>query len=204
MGELHYVSAPHQTLDQLLWLCRRIGPWVDRIHLRKKEGSAEALFRWAKALLEEGRVKRGQLVINGSPEVARTLGCAGIHLPEREKPEAGIADRGRLQVGCSVHSVESAVKKEREGADWLFFGHVFPSGSKPGLPPKGTARLREAAGAVRIPVLAIGGITGERVPLLSGTGCAGVAVISALSNARDPGAAARRLKEKMRVWEEET
>lgn len=98
-------------------------------------------------------------------------------------------------MGFSVHSPEAAVEKDEKGADYLFFGHVFASGSKPGQKPRGLDQLRQVKAAVGIPVIAIGGVTAGQIPLLAKTGCDGVAVISAIADVEDPGKAARNLKE---------
>lgn len=199
MGELHWVTGPSMTLPEILRISRAIHPWVDRIHLRLKSAPSEQLYHWGKTLLEVGEVDSSRLAINGDPQVAQVLGC-GLHLPEDYPGEATRQSEHQI-LGRSVHSPSSAVAKESDGVDYLLFGHVFASPSKAGLPPKGPDRLREVVKAVRLPVIAIGGITVDRLPQLAGTGCAGVGVISAIADATDAGLAARELKESLTSWE---
>ena len=80
-------------------------------------------------------------------------------------------------LGRSVHSVEAARQAAREGADYLLFGPVFPTASHPGRPATGLAALREVAGAVEVPVLAIGGVDAERARACREAGAAGFAAI---------------------------
>jgi thiamine-phosphate pyrophosphorylase len=78
--------------------------------------------------------------------------------------------------------------------DYLTFGHVFPTTTHPGLPPHGLAELAEIVAAVEVPVLAIGGITVDNLDSVLQTGCAGIAVISAILADADPRRAAARLR----------
>jgi thiamine-phosphate pyrophosphorylase len=96
-----------------------------------------------------------------------------------------------------VHSVEEAEAAARAGADYVTFGHVFQTESKPGLPPQGVVALRRVVAAAPVPVLAIGGITPDNAAPLLETGCAGVAVIRAVLGAEDPGVAVAALRQAM-------
>jgi len=76
-----------------------------------------------------------------------------------------------------VHSLQSAVDAERDGADFVIFGPVWPSESHAGMPPQGLEALAAVARAVRIPVLAIGGVNEERIAECEAAGAAGYAAI---------------------------
>jgi thiamine-phosphate pyrophosphorylase len=103
-----------------------------------------------------------------------------------------VADK-RVRVGASVHTLDEAVAAAKQGAEWLFFGPVYDTPSKRRYgPPQGLAALERVAAAVDVPVIAIGGITPDRVAEVRGAGAAGVGVISAILSADDPGAATRR------------
>jgi thiamine-phosphate pyrophosphorylase len=102
---------------------------------------------------------------------------------------------GRLLVGRSVHSLAEATDAAAGGADYVTFGHVFPTTTHPGLPPRGLSELREIVESVEVPVLAIGGISIDNLDSVLATGCAGVAVISAILSDPDPSRAASRLRE---------
>jgi thiamine-phosphate diphosphorylase len=94
----------------------------------------------------------------------------------------------------SVHSLEAALQAERDGADMLVLGTVFPSASHPGGPTIGLEGVREICAAVKIPVIGIGGITAQNAGDVIRAGASGVAVISAIFDAPDPRAAAAELR----------
>ena len=106
-----------------------------------------------------------------------------------------VADK-RLLIGASTHSLADAVVAEGEGADWIVFGPVYDTPSKRRYgAPQGLAALERVATSIRIPVIAIGGITPERVPEVRHAGARGVAAISAILSADSPGDATRRFLE---------
>ena len=96
-------------------------------------------------------------------------------------------------VGVSAHTVEEALRAEQNGADYLGVGAVFSTSTKTNVRAMPHSTLREIAGAVRIPTVAIGGITRGNLMQLAGSGVDGVAVVSAIFGAPDPGAAAAEL-----------
>jgi thiamine-phosphate diphosphorylase len=120
-----------------------------------------------------------------------------VHLAGQSLPVAAavrLAEQ-RLLVGRSVHDLEDARAAAQGGADYLTFGHVFPTASHEGVPPRGLAQLAEIVQAVEVPVLAIGGITVRNLDQTLATGCAGIAVISAILADANPRTAAARLRE---------
>jgi thiamine-phosphate pyrophosphorylase len=137
------------------------------------------------------------LAINDRLDVALAAGAEGVHLAGQSMPVAAAVSlaAGRLLVGRSVHSLTEATQAAASGADYVTFGHVFPTTSHPGLPPHGLDELREIVEAVDVPVLAIGGITVDNLDNVLATGCAGVAVISAILSDPDPSRAAARLRD---------
>lgn len=97
--------------------------------------------------------------------------------------------------GASVHTCDEARKAVELGAAYVTFGHVFWTRSHPGEPPCGTQALMDVVRCVNAPVLAIGGITPDNLDQVLATGCAGVAVISAVIAQPDSAAATRQLRE---------
>jgi len=112
------------------------------------------------------------VVVNSNIELARKLGV-GVHLPEAGPPVAEARNRlgADALIGRSVHSVEAA--QDSEGVSYLVAGHAFETTSKDGRPPLGIHRFREITLSAPAPVLAIGGITPERVGLVLDAGAAG-------------------------------
>jgi thiamine-phosphate pyrophosphorylase len=119
------------------------------------------------------------VIISSRCDIALTSGAAGVNLPEND---ISVADArillGERLVGRSVHSIAGAQEAERDGADFIIFGPVWESASHPGAPPAGLAALGLVARAVRIPVLAIGGVTEERIAECRAAGAAGFAAIA--------------------------
>jgi thiamine-phosphate diphosphorylase len=148
------------------------------------------------ALVREVRERVGDgtaIFVNGGPAAARAA-KSGLHLRERDIDLAAARTQLPPQtlVGRSVHSVVAATGST--GADYVLVGHVYPSASKPGLPPLGLDGFAAIAAAAPCPALAIGGITPERVAEVVRAGAAGVAVIGAIAEADDPTAAAALLR----------
>jgi thiamine-phosphate diphosphorylase len=118
------------------------------------------------------------VVISSRVDLAIACDAAGVHLPERDIAASDARKLlGKRLVGRSVHSAESAMTAEREGADYVIYGPVWPSASHQGVAPVGIDALAALARSVRIPVLAIGGVTPERIAECHRAGAAGYAAI---------------------------
>ena len=172
---------------------------VDAVQVREKGEAADTMLQAAREAC--GIVPRPVVLVNDRVDVALAADADGVHLPARGLPPSAArrllpASDGWL-VGVSVHSVEEARLAASAGADYVTYGHIFPTGSKPGLPSRGLGALAEVVAAVEVPVLAIGGITAGNVGSVLQTGCAGVAVIRALLQEADPERAAAALREAM-------
>ena len=137
------------------------------------------------------------LIINDNAAVCLAAGADGVHVGQNDM-EAGLL-RKKLGpdklIGVSAKTVEQALLAEAQGADYLGVGAVFATGSKEDARPIDWETFRAITGAVSIPVVAIGGITEENMDALSGSGAAGIAVISAVFAAEDIETAARKLRE---------
>ncbi|HEX5479551.1 MAG TPA: thiamine phosphate synthase [Dehalococcoidia bacterium] len=169
---------------------------VTIVQLRDKSATHPDLLREGR-MLREATAGRALFFVNGDVEAALVLGADGVHLPEAGE---GIADaRARagqaLLISRAVHSVAAAVEAEHAGADLLQAGTLFATPSHPGAPLLGVERLRELCAAVRIPVIAIGGITSANARHALDAGASGVAVIGAIFDAQDPRQAAHELRE---------
>lgn len=145
------------------------------LQLRAPRLSTSALEREATELVNATTVP---VLINSRCDVALATGAAGVNLPESDiGPVDARTLLGRRLVGRSVHSIKAAQQAEHEGADFVIFGPVWESSSHPGSPPAGVAALELVARSVRIPVLAIGGVTVERIAECHAAGAAGYAAI---------------------------
>jgi thiamine-phosphate diphosphorylase len=146
------------------------------VQLRAPGLSGRELEREAAELVASSPIP---VIVSSRCDVALAAGAAGVNLPERDIPVAGArALLGGRLVGRSVHSVESALEAEREGADFVIFGPVWSSASHPGTAGAGLSALAAVAGAVRIPVVAIGGVTEARIAECRSAGAAGYAAIA--------------------------
>lgn len=119
--------------------------------------------------------------------------------PLAERPETpslkGKDDEVRFIVGRSVHGVESVQIDGTQHLDYVLFGHVFDTSSKPGIPPRGVGRLSEVVKASPVPVMAVGGVTADNAAQVVKAGARGVAVISAICDAVDPLEATKGLRQ---------
>ena len=145
------------------------------LQLRAPQSSARTIEQEAAALVATSPVP---VVVSSRCDIALAAGAAGVNLPENDIPVAAARKRmGERLVGRSVHSLESALRAEREGADYVIFGPVWASASHPSSGPAGIAALADVAHALRIPVLAIGGVTERRISECHAAGAAGYAAI---------------------------
>jgi len=134
-----------------------------------------------------------RIIVNDRLDVALAARAAGVHMAELSAPVAAVNEWRRncvstnpFMVGASCHSVEGAKAAERDGADYVFFGPVFATPSKAMFgPPQGLRQLEDAAHSVKVPVLAIGGITAENAHECMAAGAAGIAAIRMFQEAND-------------------
>ena len=187
------VSDRNQTrgrdLGSVVETCLAAG--LPAVQVREKDLSASALADLCRRLRASTHAAGALLVINDRVDVALAVGADGVQRTAVSLtiPEIREITAKRLRIGASVHSLAEAEEAEQLGADWITFGPVFDTPSKRAYgAPQGLDRLRAVATAVRVPVVAIGGITPERVRAVRAAGAAGVAVISAILAADEPAA----------------
>ena len=153
----------------------------DWIQIREKDLEGRELLELVRLAMALPNSRGVKFLVNSRVDVALAVEAAGAHLPSNSpapKEWRGIVPAGFL-IGVSCHSLEEVVQAESEGADYALFGPVFDPMSKPANSPAvGLAELTRAVRAVRIPVLALGGITHENIDSCIDAGAAGVAGIS--------------------------
>jgi thiamine-phosphate pyrophosphorylase len=163
------------------------------VQLRLKEESARSLVEIARVI--QAMLPDVPLVVNDRADVALAAGAAGVHVGVDDlSPELlrRVVPPGFI-IGASVGDDHEVARSA--GADYVGIGPVYGTGSKPDAGSAiGPARFGELARRCGLPAVAIGGITGERVPEVMAAGAAGVAAISALFGASDPTLAARAMR----------
>lgn len=169
---------------------------ADLIQYREKEASTREMIKEGRELLKLTRRAGVSLIINDRVDVALAIAADGVHLGQDDLP---LEDARRLIgsdkiIGISTHNLQEAVAAERGGADYLGFGAIFPTETKRDSQLKGLVGLREIKTVIKIPVLAIGGISLDNVNQVREAGADGVAVVSAIVAAPDPAAATARFK----------
>ncbi|MCY8234027.1 thiamine phosphate synthase [Priestia endophytica] len=173
---------------------------VTLVQLREKEADGKEFYERAlqlKKLLDRFHVP---LIINDRVDVALAVGAFGVHVGQDDLPLKVVRSLvGDMIIGVSVRTVQEAKKAVEDGADYIGVGAVFPTSTK--LDAKGITKeeLTEITGSVRIPAVAIGGITAGNIEKLNGTGIKGAAVVSAILKSQDPKKAAEELNEKLDI-----
>lgn len=172
---------------------------VTFLQLREKHLTGEELRREARAIQALCAARGVPFVINDDVDLALELDADGVHVGQ-EDMEAGQV-RAKLGpdklIGVSAHTVEEALQAQSRGADYLGVGAVFPTGTKRDAGAMTFDTLRAICDAVTIPVVAIGGISGDNVDRLRGSGIAGAAVVSAIFARPDARQAAADLRKKL-------
>ncbi len=164
------------------------------VYVRAPGLAAAALWRLAvdlRAVLAPPAL----LIVNDRADVAVAVGADGVHLGGHGLPVAA-ARRvvgARLLLGRSVHGVAEARAAEREGADYALLGTIYPTASHPGAAGGGLALVRAVRAAVRLPVIAVGGVDRTTLGAVLDAGADGVAVLRAVGMAADPGRATATL-----------
>jgi thiamine-phosphate diphosphorylase len=136
-----------------------------------------------------------RLFVNDRLDIALAAGAAGVQLSQEGlSPDEARRLSAEWWIGRSVHSVPEARAAQALGADYLLAGPVYHTATHPAAAPLGLEPLREIT-RLGVPVIAIGGVTPERVPALAGVGVHGVAAIRAIWDAADPAGAAGAMLE---------
>jgi thiamine-phosphate pyrophosphorylase len=166
---------------------------VHLVQVRERDLEARALLTLVERCVAAVRGTRARVLVNDRLDVAIAAGAHGVHLPSSGAPAERLraAAPRRFVIGRSVHARDEAVAAATGRAlDYLLFGTVFSSASKPGAAPAGLDALHGVASAVAIPVLAIGGMTAERAAAAAAAGAAGVAAIGLFAEAARGGSGA--------------
>lgn len=179
------------------------------VQLRDKRATAREMYALAKEAVTICREAGVMLIVNDRPDVAIAAGADGVHVGDDDIPADAVrrildeaARRlggGRMVLGVSAGSPPEALAAEAAGADYVGVGPVFATATKADAgPPVGVQGVRLVKGAVRIPVVAIGGISLDNARDVIAAGADGLAVVSAVIKADDMAAAVSALR---RCWD---
>ncbi|MGB6484948.1 MAG: thiamine phosphate synthase [Candidatus Acidiferrales bacterium] len=167
---------------------------VELIQYRAKDLPPRAYFATCSSLAEALATAKARLIINDRPDIAAMVGAGGVHVGQDDLAPGDarkICGSGRW-VGVSTHNLEQVRAAVNAPVDYIAVGPIFPTSTKKKPDPVvGTSLIREARKLTQKPIVAIGGITLERVADVYAAGANSVAVIRDLLEARDPAARAR-------------
>ena len=167
------------------------------VQLREKTASTKDFYELALKVKEITSRYDVPLLINDRIDIALAIDSEGVHIGQDDMPadiaRAIIGDEKIL--GVSASTVDEAVKAQKDGADYIGSGAVFPTSTKDDADSVSKDELKEIVNSIDIPVVAIGGITLENAQELKDTGISGFSVVSAIMSAKDPQVASKKLKE---------
>lgn len=192
---LYLIIDPEQTRgrDPVTVAEQALRGGVSVIQYRDKLRDKGDQLPVAEALLRLCRTAGVPLLINDHLDLALAIGADGVHVGQHDLPlpvARRLLPAGAI-VGCSTNNAGEAAGAEAAGATYVAVGRIFPTGSKQNTRPASLDTIREVRAAVRVPVVAIGGITTENVDSVIEAGADAAAVIGAVCGAPDVEAAAR-------------
>ncbi len=180
--DLGYVEAS----DAVHVATRMIAGGVDIIQLRAKGRSLREINGLAFELHRVTAEANVPLVINDYPEIARDVGAEGVHVGQNDLTVAEARQiAGTCFVGQSTHSIDQARRAAAEGADYIGFGPLFATPTKPEYVPVGLDGIRPTHVAATLPIFCIGGIKLDNLPQVLAAGAQRVVIVSGLLQAAD-------------------
>lgn len=187
--DLGYVAAPEAvTATESL-----LAGGVDLIQLRAKGQPVGLVADLAREIHAKTSAAGVPLILNDYPALLREVPCEGAHVGQDDQTvaEARAAAGRPCLIGKSTHSVEQAVAAGAEGADYIGFGPLFATPTKPGRPAIGLEEIRRVHELVRIPIFCIGGIKLENLSRVVEAGAQRVVMVSGWLRAADVAGAVR-------------
>ncbi|HYH26888.1 MAG TPA: thiamine phosphate synthase [Blastococcus sp.] len=196
LGGLHVLTDAAGGPEALAAVAAAVSAGAPVVQVRAKGCTDRVLHDFARQVVDLCVPAGVTCLVNDRVDVALAVGAHGTHLGATDLPVAAarrVAGPGHV-IGGTARDPDTARRLVSEGADYLGVGPAWPTTTKTGLPDAlGPAGVAAVASAVDVPVIAIGGVTAERVAALLTAGAAGVAVVGAVSHAADPAAATREL-----------
>jgi len=160
---------------------------VDLIQLRGKEKSISELMDLSAELHELTVKSFTSLIVNDYAEIARQVPVEGVHVGQDDDPIEIVRQKAarEILVGKSTHSLEQAGAAQREGADYIGFGPIFATPTKPDYPAIGLQNIRRVHAEVNLPIFCIGGINIDNLQNVIDAGAKRVVMVSALLEAHN-------------------
>ena len=159
------------------------------IILREKDLPEREYEALAARVMDICKTRGVRCILHSFVRTALALDVSALHVPMHILRDMDEGGRKRFKIlGASCHSAEEAREAEKLGCTYITAGHIFSTGCKPGLPPRGLDFLREVCGAVSVPVYAIGGISPDNIAAVLAQGAAGACVMSGAMECADPAA----------------
>jgi len=160
---------------------------VDLIQLRGKEKSISELMELSAELHELTVQSFTPLIVNDYAEIARQVPVEGVHVGQNDAPIEIVRQKAarEILVGKSTHSLEQARSAQREGADYIGFGPIFATPTKPDYPAIGLHNIRRVHAEVNLPIFCIGGINIDNLQNVIDAGAKRVVMVSALLKAHN-------------------
>lgn len=197
---LYLVTEESVPIDGLLSIVdEAIKGGVTMVQLREKRNSGRIFLEKAVRLKELTNRYHIPLIINDRVDIAMAAGADGVHVGQQDQPLTEVKKiiSPSMIVGVSAGTIEEALDAERDGADYIGVGAVFPTASKDNAKLLSDGMLERIVDAVTIPVVAIGGIKYETISTIRDLKIAGIAVVSQIMNAQNPYEAANQLREEL-------
>lgn len=210
---LYLITDRHRTYGKPLTTVveEALKGGIKAVQLREKDLSAKELFELAQGIRGLTRQYGARLFINDRVDIALAVGADGVHLGQKSFSANDVkqflnnishimphAYASRLLVGVSTHSLDEAKKAEDDGADFITFGPIFYTPSKADYgEPLGVEVIKNMRKKINIPVFAIGGINKNNIKDVMAAGADGVAVISAVMEAKESGKAVKEILREM-------
>ncbi|MEI6351500.1 MAG: thiamine phosphate synthase [Verrucomicrobiota bacterium] len=193
LGYVTAEAAPH-ALEQML-----LGG-VDIVQLRAKSLAPEALAALARQLQPLAKAAGVPFILNDYPQLAGELGADGTHVGQDDLPVAEarrLAGTGRPIIGKSTHSIAQALAAVKEGPDYIGFGPLFATPTKPDYTPIGIKEIRRVHELVDLPIFCIGGIKLENLDQVLAAGARRVVIVSGILKAQNIAAYCREAKARL-------
>lgn len=199
---LYLVTNPLESEDKFLKTIEEaIKGGVTIVQLREKTGDTGDIYKIALKVKEITDKYNIPLIINDRIDIMLAIDCDGIHIGQSDMPcdiTRKIVGNDKI-IGVSASNLKEAKKAEKDGADYIGCGAIYPTKTKKDPTRVTKEELKEISEKIDIPVVAIGGIKIENVEELNDTGIKGISIVSEIMNSDNPKLASKKLLEKIKL-----